>query len=227
MQVCLSAISPVPQFQAVLPGQGVRQPLATPQTMPQPAAAGLLAPLPPPAAPGPGNEEAAQRLQTVQTCLAAEAARAAAALQAAEARTATARASLEQGCSAAQQQQEGIATALTALAARLGRLAPAGAGAVPPLLSLDLPDAYARACTQLLELLAGYVQHHIDSSSCAPGGGGGAPTAAEQQEHRRRALELEQLQGGTCKAERLRVQEEAEEARWVPLASLMTLWGGM
>ncbi|PRW58692.1 hypothetical protein C2E21_2996 [Chlorella sorokiniana] len=184
--------------------------------MGQPAAAALLAPFPAPAAPGPCAEEAEQRsshLRAVQACLQAEAARAAAELQAAEARTAAAREALAEGCTAAEQQHEGIAATLAGLAARLGCLAPGGAGAPPPLLSLDLPDSYARSCTQLLDLLAGYVQHHNDTSSAAGSASSGAASTAEQQQHRRRALELEQLQSGACKAARLRVEEEAEEAR--------------
>ena len=198
---------------ATRPGSGP----ADLNAMPQPAAAALLTPFQAPAAPGPGVEEAAQRssqLQALQGCLQAEAARAAADLRAAETHTAAARQALQQGCSAAQQQHEHIAAALAGLAARLGCLAPAGAGAPSPLLSLDLPDSYARSCTQLLDLLAGYVQHHIDTGSGAGSVGGAAPAAAEQQQHRRRALELEQLQSGACKAGRLRVEEEAEEARW-------------
>lgn len=197
--------------------------------MAQPAAAALLGPLPLPASPGPGAEEAAQRvshLQAVQACLEAEAARAAAELRAAEARTAAAREALEQDCSAAEQQHQGIADALAGLAARLGCLAPGSAGAPPPLLSLDLPDSYARACTQLLDLLAGYVQHHNDTSS-EPGSTSGAAAPAAEQQHRRRTLELEQLQSGACKAERLRVEEEAEEARWgLQLPILVGLWQG-
>lgn len=185
--------------------------------MPQPAAAALLTPFQAPAGPEPGAEEVAQRsshLQALQGCLQAEAARALADLRAAEARTTAARQALHQGCSAAEQHHEHIAAALAGLATRLGCLAPAGTGAPPPLLSLDLPDSYARSCTQLLDLLAGYVQHHIDTSRSSGSVGGAAPAAAEQQQYRRRGLELEQLQSGACKAGRLRVEEEAEEARW-------------
>lgn len=189
--------------------------------MAQPAAAALLTP---PAAPGPGAEETAQRashLQAVRACLEAEAARAAAELRAAEARTAAAREALQQGCSAAEKQHQGVAAALTDLAARLGCLAP-GAGAPPPLLSLDLPDSYARACTQLLDLLAGYVQHHNDSG--AGSASSATAGAAEQQQHHRRVLELDQLQSGACKAQRLQVEEEAEEARCVAAKLAAMSW---
>lgn len=180
--------------------------------MAQTAAAALLAPFPPLTAPGPGAEESAQRirlLQSVQSCLEGEVARAAAARVAAKARTAAAQQALQQGCSVAEEQHQEIAAALEGLAARLCYLLPAGASALPPLLSLNLPARYARACTQLLDLLAGFVQHHIDSETCSA-----ISSAAEQQQHRGRVLELEQLQSGACKAERLRVEEEAEEARW-------------
>lgn len=189
----------------------------SPDRQPQTGTAALLAALPAAAPPGPGAEEAAQRvshLREAQRCLAEEAARGAAALDRAAARRAALQEQVELGCAAAEEQHEGIAVSLNSLAGHLGSLAgrqlsPSGQHlAAPPLLSLDLPDCYSRACTHLLDLLAGYVQLRNTS-----GGGTVASDLAEAQQHQRRQLELEQLQGCLVKAERLRVEEEAELAR--------------
>lgn len=202
------------------------------------AAPALLPPLARPPSPGCSPEVAAERsaqLDALRECLRAEQARAAAELERLAEQQAAVQAAIQEGCAAAEEQHGNIVDALGSLATRLAALAPdhgstcstaAGqhppgaapsTGRAPPLLSTDLPDAYARACTALLEALGEYVQHHLPGdggSSAASGSGSGAGLPAAQA-HRRRELELAQLQGCQCKSERLRVAEEAEVARWV------------
>ena len=130
-----------------------------------------------------------------------------------QARQAQLRQQLAERCTDAEQQQDGISAALTALAARLDRLAVGsgggGVGGAAPLVGLELPDAYASACTSLLDGLAGYVQHHSSSSE----GDASSNPVAQQQRHQAAAAELAQLQACLCKQARLRVLEEAELAR--------------
>lgn len=174
----------------------------------------------PPCATSLDPQEAAQRaehLDGVRACLEVEAARAAAQLAAVEERHAGLRQQLEQACTAADAQHEGIVTALAALSHRLDAFTLGSGSATTsgsqqptsqPLLGASLPDAYARACTTLLDALAGYVQHHNSDSA--------GDSAAAAAAHQLRQRELMQLQGGLCKAEGLRVAEQAELARCVP-----------
>lgn len=197
--------------------------------------------------------EAKQRLehlQDVRAALEAVAARAAATRAAAEQRADAARQQLQAACEEADAQHRGVADALAQLASRLDALALGGgskAGAssgqhppAPLLLGAALPDAYARACTGLLNALSGYVQHHNGSGGGdASSSGGCEGSLAAAQAHQRRQSELARLQGCLCEAERLRVEEEAEMARcacsivgdrccdcgapWLPLAARLAM----
>lgn len=178
-----------------------------------------------PAASGPGADERRQRaeaLQAVRQCLEQEAQRSGAELLRQAARQEELRQELEEGCAAAEQQHEGISSALAELARQLDCLSISGGSAASsqrPLLGLHLPDSYALSCTTLLDRLALYVEHHSqqshhsgDNGSSSRGGATGDLGAAAQL-HQRRTAELQQLQSCLCKVERLRVEEEAEIAR--------------
>lgn len=170
-------------------------------------------------------EQQLEHLEAARAALEAAAARAAATQAAAAARAAAAREQLQAACDDADAQHDGVAIALAEIAHRLDALEFRGGSGphassgqhppAPPLLGANLPDAYARACTTLLNTLSSYVQHHNGSSgtdgSSSSGSGEGGLAAA--QAHQRRQRELLQLQGCLCKAERLRVEEEAEMAR--------------
>ena len=176
---------------------------------------------------GPGADERRQRaeaLQAVRQCLEQEAQRSGAELLRQAARQEELRQELEEGCAAAEQQHEGISSALAELARQLDCLSIAGGSAASsqrPLLGLHLPDSYALACTTLLDRLALYVEHHSQQShhsgdnrsSSSSSGGATGDLGAAAQLHQRRAAELQQLQSCLCKGERLRVEEEAEIAR--------------
>lgn len=169
-----------------------------------------------PAAPGASADEAPQRaeaLQAVHRELQLEEQRVAAELQCQAECQQELLHQLDEACAAAGQQHEAIGASLAALAAHLNCLSVGGATAGSssaqhpswPLLSVGVPDSYARACSALLDGLAGYVQHHF------PNSGDGEAAAAHR--HQLQCRELEQLQSCVCKGEWLRVEEEAELAR--------------
>lgn len=119
------------------------------------------------------------------------------------------RAHLEEQCREAEAQHEALALALQALARVTACLADGSNKEPSPLLGADLPDSYASACQTLLDSLAGFLQHNFLA----------AENAASSSSARPAALELEQLQICAIKAERLRIQDEAELARWSACAA--------
>ncbi|KAL4859467.1 hypothetical protein ACK3TF_000567 [Chlorella vulgaris] len=162
-----------------------------------------------PAPAGPSAEDAAQRAATaaaVQLAFEAETQAALAELQTQAARQQQMVGELECGYAAAEQQQHAVSDALASLAAQLDHVSVSGSSTSQPLLSLGMPNGYAEACSALLESLEGYVQHHFPGND----GNDGQGAAAQHQQDSR---ELQQLQSFLCKAERLRVEEEAEMAR--------------
>lgn len=158
---------------------------------------------------GPSAEDAEQRAATaaaVQVAFEAETQAAITELQVQAARQQQMVDELECGYAAVEQQQQAVSDALASLAAQLDHVSGSGSSTSQPLVSLGMPNGYAEACSALLESLTGYVQHHFPGND----GNDGQGAAAQYQQDSR---ELQQLQRFLCKAERLRVEEEAEMAR--------------
>jgi hypothetical protein len=158
---------------------------------------------------GPSAEDAEQRAATaaaVQLAFEAETQAAITELQVQAARQQQMVGELECGYAAVEQQQQAVSDALASLAAQLDHVSGSGSSTSQPLVSLGMPNGYAEACSALLESLTGYVQHHF------PGNDGNAGQGAAAQ-YQQDSMELQQLQSFLCKAERLRVEEEAEMAR--------------